>query len=68
MSSSGFFMRFTCTRGHAPLQWRAVTRPAEKRLVAESVAEKSINPRRIIAGKNLVGVRIAVLRSFQDTA
>src|SRR6266702_4320065 len=52
---------FTRCRGHASLRWRAVTRPAEKLLVAESVIEKSINPRGITAGKSFVGVCIAML-------
>ena len=59
---------FTRCRGHASLLWRAVTRPAEKLLVAESVIEKSINPRDISAGKSLVGVCIAMLRTFRNAA
>ena len=55
---------FTRCRGHASLSWRAVARPAEKLLVAESVIEKSVNPRDISAGKSLVGVCIAMLRTF----
>ena len=59
---------FARCRGHASLLWRAVTRPAEKLLVAESVIEKSINPRDISAGKSLVGVCIAMLRTFHNAA
>ena len=59
---------FTRGRGHASLLWRAVTWPAEKLLVAESVIEKSIDPRDISAGKSLVGVCIAVLRTFHNAA
>ena len=59
---------FTRCRGHASLLWRAVTRPAEKLLVAESVIEKSINPRGISAGKSFVGVCIAMLRTFHNAA
>ena len=59
---------FTRCRGHASLSWRAVTRPAEKLLVAESVIEKSINPRGITAGKSFVGVCIAMLCAFRHAA
>ena len=59
---------FARCRGHASSSWRAVTRPAEKLLVAESVIEKSINPRDISAGKSLVGVCIAMLRTFRNAA
>jgi len=59
---------FTRCRGHASLLWGAVTRPAEKLLVAESVIEKSINPRGISAGKRFVGVCIAMLRTFHNAA
>ena len=57
---------FTRCRGHTSLLWRAVTRPAEKLLVAESVIEKSVNPRGISAGKSFVGVCIAMLRTFHN--
>ena len=59
---------FARCRGHASLLWRAVARPAEKLLVAESVIEKSINPRGISAGKSFVGVCIAMLRTFHNAA
>ncbi|HET9305699.1 MAG TPA: hypothetical protein VFO46_06685, partial [Candidatus Sulfotelmatobacter sp.] len=59
---------FTRCRGHASLLRRAVIRPAEKLLVAESVIEKSIDPGDISAGKSLVGVCIAVLRTFHNAA
>src|SRR5438132_10433810 len=59
---------FARCRGHASCPWRAVARPAEKLLVAESVIEKSVNPRDISAGKSLVGVCIAMLRTFRNAA
>jgi hypothetical protein len=59
---------FTRCGGHASLSWSTVTRPAKKILVLESVIEKSINPRDISAGKNLVGVCIAVLRTLHNAA
>ena len=59
---------FTRCRGHASLSWRAVTRPAEQLLVAEPVIEKSIDPRDVSAGKSLVGVCIAMLRTFRNAA
>src|SRR5439155_8247239 len=51
---------FTRCRGHASLLWRAVTRPAVKLLVAESVIEKSINPLDISADRTIVDVSIAM--------
>jgi hypothetical protein len=67
-SKSLLAILFPCCRGHASLLWSAVTRPAEKFLVAESVIEKGINPRGITAGKSFVRVCIAMLRSFRNPA